>query len=419
MPKDLTQIISDLVLDWENPKRIVFGRGQTKNLGSILNSYMQVKSAVIVTDENIEKAGILEKVTSSVNGTGIKTDIFKIPVHEPDMETANNVANYAHSKSFDAVIGVGGGSAMDMGKLMAMMKTNPGKPLDYCALPPDALSEKVKNRPVPEILIPTTAGTGSEQSNTLVIIENGYKTWITSNKLYATIALVDPENTYTTPPNATRSSGVDAMSHLLEGLVSSLHNPVSDGTIIEGVKLVYDYLPRSYNNGNDVEARTALSLASTMGGWVLGLPWVGGPATIGHCLSEGFGPKLNIPHGLACGLMLPHVIDFNRNFIGERMKKVLIAIEPDEDYFDFTIQEAIDALIQKIVDLLKAVEINPAVKYNTKESKDTFFNMIDYVLNERQYLYNLPAYNPRRLTKDNLTNLFEDIWEGKFSINEF
>lgn len=419
MPKDITQTISDLSLDWENPRRIVFGRGQTNNLGAMLESYLHLNSVVIVTEENIEKAGILENVHSSIVKVGIKVDLFKIPAREPDMDTANHVANYAQSHNFDAVIGVGGGSVMDMGKLMAMMKTNPGKPVEYCALPPDALSEKVKNRPVPEILVPTTSGTGSEQSNTLVIIEKGYKTWITSNKLYATLALVDPENTYTTPPNATRSSGVDAMSHLLEGLVSSLHNAVSDGTIIEGVKLVYDYLPRAYNNGNDVEARTALSLASTMGGWVLGLPWVGGPATIGHCLSEGFGPKLNIPHGLACGLMLPHVIDFNRNFIGERMKKVLVALEPNEDYFYFTNQEAIDILIQKIVDLLKAVEINPAVKYNTRESKETFFSMIDYVLNERQYLYNLPAYNPRRLTKENLTHLFEDIWEGKFTSNEF
>jgi alcohol dehydrogenase class IV len=414
MFKDLTQNVSDLSIDWENPKRIVFGRGQTSNLGSLIKSYLDVKKLVIVTDENIEKAGILEKVTKSVSE--FEYEVFKIPAKEPDMEVANLVEKYSHSHNFDAVIGLGGGSAMDMGKLMAMMKTNPGKPIDYCALPPDALSEKVKNRPVPEILIPTTAGTGSEQSNTLVIIEKEYKTWITSNKLYATLALVDPENTYTTPPNATRNSGIDALSHLLEGLVSSQHNPVSDGTIVEGSKLIFEYLPRVYNNGNDIEARSALSLASTMGGWVLGLPWVGGPATIGHAMAEGFGPKLNIPHGLACGLMLPHVIDFNRNFIGERIRRALISIDNDSEHYSD--QEAIDVFIQKLVDLLKAIEISPALKYNTKSSKETFFSMLDYVLNERQYLYNLPAYNPRRLTKENLTHLFEDIWEGKFTSGE-
>lgn len=404
-----------LSLDWENAKRIMFGTGLTTQTSSVMKD-IGARKAIILSDVNIVKAGVVDKVTDSLKSEGLSFDQMILDVKEPDMSVAREVAKFARNHEFDCVIGVGGGSSMDMAKLMSIMKTNPGDPLKYCALPPDASSEKVKNSGVPEILLPTTSGTGSETSNTLVIIHEGVKTWITSNKILATAAIVDPENTYSSPPNATRFPALDALGHLDEGIISSLHNQISDGMSIQGSSLINTYLPRAYNNGRDEEARTALSMAATLGGWVLGFPWVGGPATIGHYMAEAFGPKYNMPHGLAVALMLPHALDFNRPLIKNRLGPLLQAFEDVSDAPDG--DETCDRLIFDITNLMKSVDVDPALRRNTNTSKDVLFSMLDYLINERQYLYNLPAYNPRRLTKDNMEHLFEDLWEGRFTMTE-
>lgn len=404
-----------LSLDWENAKRIVFGKGLTSRVATIAKD-IGAKRVAIVSDTNITKAGIVDKVTESLKTGGVEYIVKTLEVREPDMDVALDVAKFARSNEFDCVVGVGGGSSMDMAKLVSIMKTNQGNPIDFCALPPDPSTEKVKNACVPEILIPTTSGTGSETSNTLVIIHEGVKTWITSNKILATATIVDPENTYSSPPNATRFPALDALGHLDEGIISSLHNQISDGMAIQGSSLISHYLPRAYNNGHDEEARTALSMAATLGGWVLGFPWVGGPATVGHYMAEGFGPKYGMPHGLAVALMLPHAIDFNRSMIKGRMEPLLAAFE--ENHEKLSGDEVCDRLIADITGLMRDVEIDPALKNNTKSSKDVLFSMLEYMLNERQYLYNLPEYNPRRLTRDNMNHLFEDLWEGNFTMSE-
>lgn len=404
-----------LTMDWENPKRILFGRGLTSQVSGIVRD-IGAKKPVIVSDANVKNAGITDKVVSSLKSGQIPFIENIIDAKEPDMSVALEIARFARDNEFDCVIGVGGGSSLDMAKLMSIMKTNPGDPIKYCALPPDPASDKVKNRGVPEILIPTTSGTGSETSNTLVIIHEGVKTWITSNKILSTATIVDPENTYSCPPNATRFPALDALGHLDEGIVSSLHNQISDGLALQGTSLVNTYLPRAYRNGHDEEARTALSLAATMGGWVLGFPWVGGPATIGHYMAEAFGPKYRMPHGLAVALMLPHVIDFNRSRIKHRMRQLLSAFGEEEN--PNSDDDVCDRLISHITALMRQVEVDPALMRNTKESKDLLFSMLDYMLNERQFLYNLSAYNPRQLTRDNLEHLFDDLWEGKFTASE-
>ena len=400
-------------LDFGNPPRVVFGLGASYNSLPGLIKEFNPKKTVLVSDEIVSKTGALEKIESFLRAADLKFEELLIPVGEPTTEMTRDLVDRARKDKPDVYVGIGGGSVLDMTKLMSIMVTNHGEPKNYYALPPDPWSDKVTNAGVRKILISTTAGTGSETSNTLVVTEGGYKTWITSSKVTANVSLIDPSLTFTLPPSATRNTGMDALSHLIEGVLTNMPNPVSDGMIQQGVHLISKYLIRAYNNGNDEEARVNMSFAAMMGGWVIAFPWVGGPATIGHCMSEALGPKFGIPHGFACAIMLPHAMDFNLPLVAPRLRSIAEAFGTDT--YGLSDVEAASEAINSVVSLMKSLEMPVALKNASKFGKDRLEEMFDYVLNERQYIYNLPVYNPRGLTRENLSELFDDIWEGKFT----
>ena len=400
-------------LDFGNPPRVVFGVGTSQNSLPGLMKEIDPKKTVLVSDEVVAKTGALEKIEASLKSAGLKYEELLIPIGEPTTEMTRDLVNSARKDKPDLYVGVGGGSVLDMTKLMSIMVTNEGDPKNYYALPPDPWSDKVLKAGARKILLSTTAGTGSESSNTLVVTEAGYKTWITSSKVTANVSLVDPSLTYSLPPNATRNTGMDALSHLIEGVLTNMPNPVSDGMIQQGVHLISKYLTRACNNGNDEEARVNMSFAAMMGGWVISFPWVGGPATIGHCVSEALGPRFGIPHGFACAIMLPHAMDFNLPLVAPRLRSIAEAFGVDT--YGLSDLEAASNAINSVVSLMKGLEMPVALKNASKFGKDRLTDMFDYVFNQRQYIYNLPVYNPRRLTEENLSELFDDIWEGKFS----
>jgi alcohol dehydrogenase class IV len=190
-------------------------------------------------------------------------------------------------------------------------------------------------------------------------------------------------------------------------------NPVSDGMVQQGIHLISKYLVRAYNNGNDEEARVNMSYAAMIGGWVVAFPWVAGPATIGHCMSGALGPVFSIPHGLACAIMLPHAMDFNLPLVAPRLRPIAGAFGVDT--YGLSDIDAASEAIRAVVSIMKSLEMPVALKSVSRFGKDRLSEMLEYVLNERQYIYNLPVCNPRRVARENLTELFDDIWEGKYS----
>jgi alcohol dehydrogenase class IV len=286
------------------------------------------------------------------------------------------------------------------------MATNPGDILEYCA----TYGEKaVKNKTLPKLLIPTSSGTGSEASNTLVIMEKKYKTWITDAKVLAEVALVDPALTVSMPQRITANTGMDALSHVVEGLISTMANPLSDALAIQATYLVAGYLRRAYHNGDDLEARWAMSMAAMIGGWIIGFPWIGGPANLGHCIAEAMGPKYNIPHGLACALSLLGTLKFNLPAITEKL--AIVARSMGSEVQDLSVQEAAQKSVLAVKELMEDLDMPTSLK-ELKVPKEDLPQFADYILKERQYMYDLPHYNPRKLTKQNLNKLLEDMWEG-------
>ncbi len=394
-------------VEFQNPQRIVFGVDASEKVGEEAKQ-LGAKKVLVVSDENIKKAGILERVLKPLESNKLEVEIYSISVAEPNMDSANSVTEAARTKKPDLVVGVGGGSCLDSAKIAATMATNEGTPQEYCARVKGEV-KLLKNKTLPKILIPTTAGTGSETSNTLVIIEQEYKTWITDNKILAEVAIVDPSLTLTLPPRMTAGTGVDALSHVMEALMSTQANAISDGLSMSAVKLVFQSLRQAYHHGEDLAARWNMSMAATLGGWVIGFPWVGGPATIGHCISEAVGSKYKIPHGVACGIALPYALEYNLPLLLDKL--AMVSTLTGEETQGLSVRDAARNLIDATVTLMKDVDMPISLGEMGVPEKDLKM-LSEYIVNERQYLYNLSALNPRKLTLDNIKRLLEKMWKG-------
>jgi len=395
------------LIEFQNPQKMILGVGAAERTG-VEAKRLDARKVFLVSDENIEKAGILATIFKSLEEKDLDVKLYKISAAEPNMDSANAVANAVRQEKPDLIVGVGGGSCLDSAKIAATMATNPGGVEEYCARVKGEVKE-VKNKTLPKILIPTTAGTGSEASNTLVIIEQEYKTWITDNKILAEVAIIDPALTVTLPAKMTAGTGIDALSHVMEALMSVQANPISDALSLEAVKLIFKSLRKAYHHGEDIEARWNMSLAATLGGWVIGFPWIGGPATIGHCISEAVGSKYKIPHGVACGIALPYAMEYNLPLLIEKLAMVAAAM--GEDTTGSTKRDASLMSIDATLRLMQDVEM-PMCLREVGVPKEDLETLAEYITNERQYLYNLSTFNPRKLTLENVRQLLEKMWSG-------
>jgi alcohol dehydrogenase class IV len=395
------------ISEFQNPQKMIFGIGAAEKVGAEAKRFGGNR-VFVVSDENIEKVGILEKILKPLKEQDLDVELYKISATEPTMDSANKVVDAVRLQKYDSVVGVGGGSCLDSAKIAATMATNPGYVQEYCARVKGEIKE-IKKATLPKILIPTTAGTGSEASNTLVVIEREYKTWITDNKIVAEVAIIDPTLTLALPPRMTGGTGIDALSHVVEALMSIQANPISDALSFEAVKLIFKSLRRAYHHGEDIEARWNMSLAATLGGWVIGFPWIGGPATIGHCISEAVGSKFKIPHGVACGIALPYAMEYNLPLLVDKLAAVAGIM--GENTAGMTKREASLKSVSATLQLMEDIDMPTSLK-EIDVPLEELNNVAEYIVNERQYLYNLSAFNPRRLTLENIKQLLQNMWRG-------
>jgi len=233
---------------------------------------------------------------------------------EPTIEHARRGAEVARTGRCDVVIGFGGGSAIDAGKAIAALAANPGDVLDY-------LEVVGKGKPLPKeslpyIAIPTTAGTGSEVTRNAVLgsPEHKVKASLRSPSMLPSLAVIDPELTLPLPPASTASTGLDALTQLIEPLVSARANPVTDQFCREGIRYVRQWLVRAYEEGNDLEARTGMSYASLLGGLSLANAGLG----VVHGFAAPIGGMFPAPHGAVCAALLPWGMEANILALRER-----------------------------------------------------------------------------------------------------
>ncbi len=271
--------------------RIVFGEGAAATLPELVRSFGA--RPLVVTGASPARAASL------IAGLGAQT--FAVP-GEPTVELVREGALLAQNVGCDVVVSIGGGSAIDAGKAIAILATNGGEPLEFLEVVGKGRALTVPS--LPYIAVPTTAGTGSEVTRNAVLAssERGVKASLRSPLMLARVALVDPELTYALPPAITAYTGLDALTQLIEPYVSTRANPLADAICVDGLSRVVRSLRRAFHDGGDHDARREMSLASLFGGLALANAGLG----VVHGLAAPLGGGFHAPHGALCAALLPH-----------------------------------------------------------------------------------------------------------------
>ncbi len=396
---------------WDNVPRIIVGTGAVEKAGLEANRLLSSssgKKVLIVTDKGVSKVGLVDKVKPHLEKQGLNISVYDELTTEPSMDSMSACVKFARDGKFNLVVGVGGGASMDSAKVAAAMITNEGT-LQHYATPTE---DRFKVRSAPKIMIPTTAGTGSETSWFAVIIEKEtmYKTWIASPAMLADVAIVDPLMTLGLPAKQTAATAFDALGHNGEGYICSEANPISDAQAVMSIELVAQYSRRAYHKPDDLEARLNIAMAAMLGGIVITYPWIGGPAILGHCVAEALGPKFNIPHGSAVGLCLPYIMEYNLPNCIPKLKRFAQAM--GVDVHGISDRAGAVKAIEAVVDLAHDVELPLKLK-DWNVPQDYIPQFSEYLVKDRQFLYNLPRYNPRRLTLENITDFMYKMYDGR------
>jgi alcohol dehydrogenase class IV len=291
---------SDLAFNYIGPTKIVYGVGASKDV-EIEMGILGGTKAVLVTDGGIIKAGLIDHITKALGSKCI--GVFSDIPQDTGVEVVDAGAAFAKKNGADIVISVGGGSVIDTAKGMCILITEGGKLRDFNGI-------QLLTRPqVPHIVIPTTAGTGSEVTSAVVIMdkEMGQKRLLVENYNIPRLAILDPKMTEKLPKLLTASTGMDAMTHAVESMHSVQHEPVTDGLAIHAIRLLSRYLPVCTENGSDLVARGQVQIAATLAGWAFGNALVGNV----HAMAHSIGAIAHVPHGIANGILLAECMEFN------------------------------------------------------------------------------------------------------------
>jgi alcohol dehydrogenase len=374
--------------------KIVFGAGSFKKLAEHVRM-LQGRCPLIVLDKNLAAVGFSRTVTDVLDGSGLRLSFFEQAEPEPRLELADEGAKAALKGKCDLVVGIGGGSAMDLAKAIAAVAGNKGKAADYLGL------NKVPGPGLPTIMVPTTAGTGSEVTFTAVFVRRDLKKkeGMNSPFLYPAIALLDPELTLTLPPGPTATTGLDALCHAIESYTSIQASPMSEMISLEAIRLISDHLRTCVHNGGNLEAREQMLLGSLYAG--LGLANAG--VTAVHSLSYPLGGKYGVPHGLANTLLLPHVMAFN--LPGNLEKFAVIADAMGELADDLPLREAAWQAVEAVNALIEDCGIHQTLA-DLDIPQDVFPELAKTAMTVARPLQN----NPRKLTLEDAIEIYEDAF---------
>ena len=287
--------------EFATASRIIFGQGTVKEVAPMASN--MGNCALLVTGRNLERAGPL---SGSLKNTGMKIVTFSVS-DEPTIELTIKGVELARQNASDIVIGMGGGSVIDTAKAIAALLTNSGDITDYLEV--IGRGKQLSRPSAPCIAIPTTAGTGAEVTKNAVLTSQEHKVKVSlrSPTMLPDLAIVDPELTYSMPPSLTASTGLDALTQVLEPFVSVKSNPLTDAICIEGLKRAARSLHRAFKDGSDTRAREDMAIVSLFGGLTLANSKLGAV----HGIAGPMGGMFPVPHGVICARLLPFVVEVN------------------------------------------------------------------------------------------------------------
>lgn len=328
---------------FKSPTGYIIGNGAIKELGKHLNK-LGIEKCLVVSDPMLKKLGIVDKVLDYAKADGIEFVEFCECQPEPPVENPYAALELYKANNCQGILGLGGGSAMDVAKATSILVTNPGRFEDYVGV------GKVPNRGCPLILSPTIAGSGSEVGMFAIMMVNGQKAGVVDQNLCADLALVDPELTLTCPRGLTAATGVDGMCHLIESYISNLSSPMAEMFCLEGIRYMNTYLRKAVGQGDNLEARYWVSYASSIGLFANNLT---DGCAANHGLAFAIGGVYHVSHGLANSIVLPYVFPYIAKAELEKMPKLAQAF--DIDITGKTNSELVDLITEQLVQFVKDV----------------------------------------------------------------
>lgn len=368
--------------------KLITGPAAIEQLAAELTR-LNVNNPLIVTDAILVKSGTVDLALAQLGGR--RYGLFDQVKPEPEISIVEDCTRAYREGEHDGLIGLGGGSAIDIAKGVAAFAGHEGPLAELFGV------DLVKRKGPALIAIPTTAGTGSEVTNVAIFSdkEAQLKKGIVSDYLLPDVALVSPIMTLTCPRSVTAASGVDALVHAVESYLSVNASPITDAIALGAIKLITKALPKAYANPSNLQAREDMAAASLMAGMAFGNAGVGAV----HALAYPLGGRFNIAHGVSNALLLPYVMAWNKMACVERFRDIAEAM--GLRVTDLSDKDAADQAVQAMADLCAAVDIPSGMRsFNVPEEA------IPAMAEEASKIDRLMRNNPRKLTAADIEKIY-------------
>lgn len=373
--------------------RIIGGPGSVKEIEQHISAFGASK-ALVVTDPGVAKTGLPDKVRQLMEESGVKTGLLSDVIAEPPIGQVDELYERVKDEGYQVLVGIGGGSSLDMTKLLAARMTNDCSVSEFLGI------EKVKKPALPMVLIPTTAGTGSEVTpNAIVTLpDQELKVGIVSKHFLPDLVILDPELTLGLPPKLTAATGMDAFIHSLESFISTKANPLSDAFALRSMRLIGRNIRKAFTHGDDLEARHAMLMGSTLGGMAL---TAAGTAAV-HALAYPLGGKFGVPHGVANAMLLVPVMEYNFDAVKPSLAEVADAMGIDTE--GRTIDSRAKAVMEELRALVKDLEIPTNMGAFGVTEGD-----LDFLAQSASKVTRLLGNNPKEMSVEDIREVYSKL----------
>lgn len=350
-----------------------------------------IKKPLIISDQGVVKSGTILHVLNLLN---VEYSIYDAVKPEPELEQVQDCIEFYHQHQNDAVIAVGGGSALDIAKCVAALAGQSGHVRDFVG------TDKIGSRDIALIVIPTTSGTGSEVTNIAILSDtkNQMKQGIVSDFLLPDVAIVSPLMSVSCPATVTAASGVDALVHAIEAYISVNHSDITDALALQAIALIVEYLPQAYALPSNLIAREKMATASLMAGLAFGNAGVGAV----HALAYPLGGKYKMAHGVSNALMLPYVLKWNVIGCAERLSNIAKVLKLGQSHLH---TENAEKLVEFLHKFCRQLNIPASLRDFSIQEEDLPALAAEAIKVER-----LLKNNPRQLSVDDIEAIYREAY---------
>ncbi|QQK80515.1 iron-containing alcohol dehydrogenase [Salicibibacter cibi] len=386
-----------------SPLKLVTGEGGIRKVPSLIHSF-NAKKVMVYADPGVIDAGVVQKLETHLQGQGIEYQVYSELVPEPPLDIGNKALQAVKAFDADLVIGIGGGSSLDIAKAAAVLKDHDGNVEDYLNL---SGTKSIKAKGLPKILIPTTSGTGAEVTDIAVFSLENTKDVLTHEHLIADVAVVDPELTYTVPPKITAATGVDALTHAVESLTSVNATPLTDALALDAIERISSSIRTAVWNGGNIEARSNMA----WGSMIAGLSFYNAGVAGVHALAYPLGGIYKIPHGEANAVLLPYIYDYIWPSCIDKM--TVMAEKLGVTTESMSKREATIAAVRELRNIVKDVGIPSKLQsFGVKEDD------LDLLAEEGIKQKRLLDRSPMPFTQNDIRDRYRAAFEGELKFGE-